>query len=144
MLAFTFEASLGENNKFEDFLTRVFKKKIKRAKKKEKLHTDGEFCLFVSLCVCAQVHGYFCLCRRTEEQEESDVESEELSDWDSDEDYEGSDEAAAYDLSVCPPSKLRKKKIELDFFVPPVDIFSCLCFFIRLRPGAFREHFALA
>ena len=30
----TFSAALGENNKFEPFLTRVFKKKIKRAKKK--------------------------------------------------------------------------------------------------------------
>ena len=30
----TFTSSLGENNKFENFLTRVFKKKIKRAKKK--------------------------------------------------------------------------------------------------------------
>jgi len=30
----TFSAALGENNKFENFLTKVFKKKIKRAKKK--------------------------------------------------------------------------------------------------------------
>jgi len=29
-----FTASLGENNKFADFLNKVFKKKIKRAKKK--------------------------------------------------------------------------------------------------------------
>ena len=29
-----FQASLGENNKFAEFLTKVFKKKIKRAKKK--------------------------------------------------------------------------------------------------------------
>ncbi|KAL0166481.1 hypothetical protein M9458_038325, partial [Cirrhinus mrigala] len=34
-IAATFQASLGENNKFEEFLTRVFKKKIKRTKKKE-------------------------------------------------------------------------------------------------------------
>jgi len=34
-LTATFQASLGENNKFEEFLTRVFKKKIKRTKKKE-------------------------------------------------------------------------------------------------------------
>ncbi|KAF5894355.1 cilia- and flagella-associated protein 44 [Clarias magur] len=99
VLAFTFEASLGENNKFEEFLTRVFKKKIKRAKKKEKLHT-------------------------AEEEEESEVESEVLSDWDSDEDYEGSDEAAACDLSVCPPScdpelfdstvRLREQRLDLE------------------------------
>lgn len=30
----TFQASLGENNKFAEFLNKVFKKKIKRAKKK--------------------------------------------------------------------------------------------------------------
>ena len=35
----TFQASLGENNKFAEFLNKVFKKKIKRAKKKE---TTGE------------------------------------------------------------------------------------------------------
>lgn len=35
----TFVTSLGENNKFADYLTKVFKKKIKRAKKKT---TEGE------------------------------------------------------------------------------------------------------
>ena len=30
----SFVASLGDNNKFADFLTKVFKKKIKRSKKK--------------------------------------------------------------------------------------------------------------
>ena len=30
----TFVASLGENNKFVEYLTKVFKKKIKRSKKK--------------------------------------------------------------------------------------------------------------
>ena len=34
-----FVGSLGENNKFADFLTKVFKKKIKRSKKKA---TEGE------------------------------------------------------------------------------------------------------
>lgn len=29
-----FQASLGENNKFADYLTKVFKKRIKRSKKK--------------------------------------------------------------------------------------------------------------
>ena len=36
-----FKAGLGENNKWEEFLTKVFKKKIKRAKKKEQTG-DGE------------------------------------------------------------------------------------------------------
>ena len=31
-----FKSNLGENNKWEEFLTKVFKKKIKRAKKKER------------------------------------------------------------------------------------------------------------
>ncbi|XP_029434317.1 cilia- and flagella-associated protein 44 isoform X2 [Rhinatrema bivittatum] len=36
-LTATFQLSLGENNKFANFLTKVFKKKIKRTKKKEKM-----------------------------------------------------------------------------------------------------------
>ena len=35
----SFMASLGENNKFGDYLTKVFKKRIKRSKKKA---TEGE------------------------------------------------------------------------------------------------------
>ena len=31
----TFSTAIGENNKFEAFLTKVFKKKIKRTKKKQ-------------------------------------------------------------------------------------------------------------
>ena len=36
----TFSTALGENNKFENFLTKVFKKKIKRAKKKPQVRCD--------------------------------------------------------------------------------------------------------
>jgi len=32
---YTLQQSLGDNNKFADYLTKVFKKKIKRSKKKE-------------------------------------------------------------------------------------------------------------
>ena len=35
----TFQSSLGDNNKFVEFLTKVFKKRIKRSKKKP---TDGD------------------------------------------------------------------------------------------------------
>ena len=35
----SFMSSLGENNKFVEYLSKVFKKKIKRSKKKP---TDGE------------------------------------------------------------------------------------------------------
>lgn len=41
-IAAAFQTSLGENNKFEEFLTRVFKKKIKRVKKKETSGSKGE------------------------------------------------------------------------------------------------------
>ncbi len=34
-----FQVSLGDNNKFADYLTKVFKKKIKRSKKKT---TEGD------------------------------------------------------------------------------------------------------
>lgn len=40
-----FLASLGENNKFGDYLTKVFKKRIKRSKKKA-TEGDGEFNVF--------------------------------------------------------------------------------------------------
>ncbi|KAJ8316119.1 hypothetical protein KUTeg_006133 [Tegillarca granosa] len=52
----TFMHSLGDNNKFGDYLTKVFKKRIKRAKKK------------------------------TTEGEDSDEDSDDDSDWDEDED----------------------------------------------------------
>ena len=70
----TFTAALGENNKFESFLTRVFKKKIKRAKKK------------------------------TQAEEGSDEESEdEDSDEDLSSSDEEDSDAEELDDSVCPP-----------------------------------------
>ncbi|KAI1891221.1 hypothetical protein AGOR_G00141550 [Albula goreensis] len=95
----SFQSSLGENNKFADFLTKVFKKKVKRVKKKEK--TGDE-----------------------EEQENSDEESDEESDWDDEESDEESDGGCPLDDSVCPPScdpelfentlQLRSKKLDLE------------------------------
>ena len=38
----TFTSMVGESNKFDAFLTKVFKKKIKRAKKKDELRDDSE------------------------------------------------------------------------------------------------------
>lgn len=37
----SFKASLGQGNKFEEFLTKVFKKKIKRVKEKEQTGSEG-------------------------------------------------------------------------------------------------------
>ncbi|XP_064878214.1 cilia- and flagella-associated protein 44 [Oncorhynchus nerka] len=98
-IAATFQASLGENNKFADFLTRVFKKKIKRVKKKEKARDD-------------------------EEQEDSDEDSDEESDWDEDEDDSGSESGGPLDDSVCPPNcnselfentvQLRERRLDLE------------------------------
>ncbi|XP_067268183.1 cilia- and flagella-associated protein 44 [Chanodichthys erythropterus] len=78
-LTATFQASLGENNKFEEFLTRVFKKKIKRTKKKE-------------------THG------GEDDEDDSDEDSDEDSDRDNDEDYDDSETGAPLDDSVCPPN----------------------------------------
>uniref|UniRef100_A0A8C1KAY5 Cilia- and flagella-associated protein 44 n=1 Tax=Cyprinus carpio TaxID=7962 RepID=A0A8C1KAY5_CYPCA len=75
-IAATFQASLGENNKFEEFLTRVFKKKIKRTKKKE---TQGR-------------------------DDDSDADSDEESDGDNDEDYDDPETGVPLDDSVCPPN----------------------------------------
>ncbi|XP_057301359.1 cilia- and flagella-associated protein 44-like isoform X2 [Hydractinia symbiolongicarpus] len=92
----TFSNTIGDNNKFEGFLTKVFKKKIKRAKKKT---TDGG-----------------------QSDEES---SEEESDDDYDSDEEGdSDEDDELDDSVCPTGcdqvifdqicQLRERKLDLE------------------------------
>ncbi|XP_060756825.1 cilia- and flagella-associated protein 44 [Neoarius graeffei] len=98
MLASTFKASVEENT-FADFLTKVFKKKIKRVKKKEKLESDDE-------------------------EEESEEDSDEDSDWDSGEDDEGLDGAARFDYNVCPPNcnpelfentlRLREHRLDLE------------------------------
>ncbi|KAJ8002958.1 hypothetical protein DPEC_G00164360 [Dallia pectoralis] len=97
--AATFLASLGENNKFADFLTRVFRKKIKRVKKKEKAGDD-------------------------EEQEDSDTDSDEGSDWDEGEDDSRSVNSCALNDSVCPPGcdlelfentvKMRERRLDLE------------------------------
>uniref|UniRef100_A0A8B9KLV5 Cilia- and flagella-associated protein 44 n=1 Tax=Astyanax mexicanus TaxID=7994 RepID=A0A8B9KLV5_ASTMX len=91
-LTAAFLSSLGENNKFTDFLTKVFKKKIKRVKKKEKAGN-------------------------AEEEEDSDEDSHEGSDWGEDEEDEGSEDGAgALDDSVCPPNcdpELFKKTLHL-------------------------------
>ncbi|XP_062616211.1 cilia- and flagella-associated protein 44-like [Saccostrea cucullata] len=91
-----FQLSLGENNKFTDYLTKVFKKKIKRSKKKV---TDGEG-----------------------SDEDSDEDSDDESDWD--EDDEESEEEGGYDLDICPPGcdqniydntcQLREKKLDIE------------------------------
>ncbi|XP_075448975.1 cilia- and flagella-associated protein 44 isoform X2 [Ascaphus truei] len=94
----TFQTSLGENNKFATFLTKVFKKKIKRTKKKE-------------------VHG------DKEEEEESDEESDEETGWESDDDESGSEDGVLDD-SVCPDNcdpalfdnilQLRERRLDIE------------------------------
>ncbi|XP_073677561.1 cilia- and flagella-associated protein 44 [Garra rufa] len=103
-IAATFQASLGENNKFEEFLTRVFKKKIKRTKKKETQGRDGD--------------------DATEEEDDSDEDSDEESDGDNDEDYDDSETGVPLDDSVCPPNcdpelfentlKLREHRLDVE------------------------------
>ncbi|NWJ10005.1 CFA44 protein, partial [Crypturellus undulatus] len=94
----TFHASLGENNKFARFLTKVLKKKIKRIKKKE-------------------------VVKETEEEDESEEESEEESSLESDEEDSGSEDEV-FDDSVCPQNcdealfqntiQLREKRLDLE------------------------------
>ncbi|XP_070606132.1 cilia- and flagella-associated protein 44 isoform X2 [Erythrolamprus reginae] len=94
----TFQASLGENNKFAAFLTKVLKKKIKRVKKKE---VEGE----------------------GDEDEESEEESEEESSLESDEEESGSEDEV-FDDSVCPKNcdeslfentlQLREKRLDIE------------------------------
>ncbi|KAF3702324.1 Cilia- and flagella-associated protein 44 [Channa argus] len=99
-----FQALLGENNKFEEFLTKVFKKKIKRVKKKEQTVDD-------------------------EEEVDSDENSDEDDDWDDDDNYDsGAEEGEGrLDDSVCPPGcepalyekilQLREHRLDLEEFL---------------------------
>nr|CAB3230210.1 WD repeat-containing protein 52-like [Phallusia mammillata] len=92
----SFTSSLGDNNKFADFLNKVFKKKIKRAKKK--IVQEGE-------------------------EEDSDMSSSDESDWSSEEDEDDSVEGG-FDDSVCPPGcdqqlfdstlVLRERRLDLE------------------------------
>uniref|UniRef100_A0A671DQ09 Cilia- and flagella-associated protein 44 n=1 Tax=Rhinolophus ferrumequinum TaxID=59479 RepID=A0A671DQ09_RHIFE len=93
-----FQAALGENNKFENFLMKVLKKKIKRVKKKE---VEGD----------------------ADEDEESDESSEEESSLESDEDESGSEDEV-FDDSICPTNcdvglyemalQLRDKRLDIE------------------------------
>ncbi|KAM4720112.1 cilia- and flagella-associated protein 44 isoform 2-T2 [Anableps anableps] len=76
-LAATFKASLGENNTFQEFLTKVFRKKIKRPKKKETAENE-------------------------EEEKDSDEDSDEDTDSDDDYDDNAEEDGAGFDDSVCP------------------------------------------
>ncbi|XP_057211014.1 cilia- and flagella-associated protein 44 [Triplophysa rosa] len=102
-IAAAFQNSLGENNKFEEFLTRVFKKKIKRVKKKETSGSKGG---------------------NVEEDDDSDEDSDEESDRDNDEDYDDSETGAPLDDRVCPPDcnpelfentlRLRERRLDVE------------------------------
>nr|XP_051674406.1 cilia- and flagella-associated protein 44 [Oryctolagus cuniculus] len=93
-----FQAAVGENNKFANFLMKVLKKKIKRVKKKE---VEGD----------------------ADEDEESEESSEEESSLESDEDESGSEDEV-FDDSICPTScdpalfelalQLREKRLDIE------------------------------
>ncbi|XP_031554688.1 cilia- and flagella-associated protein 44-like isoform X2 [Actinia tenebrosa] len=91
----TFSTAMGENNKFENFLTKVFKKKIKRAKKKAQTEKGSD-----------------------EESDEEDSD-EDLSSSD-----EEDSDAEELDDTVCPPGcdqalfdqvcQLRENRLDLE------------------------------
>lgn len=70
----TFSSMIGENNKFEGFLTRVFKKKIKRAKNKAESRDESD-----------------------EDSDENDSDEEFSSS------EESNSEEETLDDSICPP-----------------------------------------
>lgn len=57
-LAAAFQASLGEENKFEEFLTKVFRKRIKRVKKKEPTGDEG---IEETQCECVKLSQFHLL-----------------------------------------------------------------------------------
>ncbi|XP_067037270.1 cilia- and flagella-associated protein 44-like isoform X2 [Acropora muricata] len=91
----TFSSALGENNKFESFLTRVFKKKIRRAKKKAQTEEGSD-----------------------EESEDEDSDEDLSSSDEEDSDVDDLDD------SVCPPGcdqalfdqvcQLRERRLDLE------------------------------
>ncbi|KAF6117974.1 cilia and flagella associated protein 44 [Phyllostomus discolor] len=93
-----FQAALGENNKFANFLMKVLKKRIKRVKKKE---VEGD----------------------VDEDEESDESSEEESSLESGEDESGSEDDV-FDDTFCPTNcdvnlfelalQLREKRLDIE------------------------------
>ncbi|XP_038318346.1 cilia- and flagella-associated protein 44 isoform X1 [Canis lupus familiaris] len=93
-----FQAAIGENNKFANFLMKVLKKRIKRVKKKE---VEGD----------------------ADEDEDSDESSEEESSLESGEDESGSDDEV-FDDSICPTNcdvglfemalQLREKRLDIE------------------------------
>ncbi|XP_041816587.1 cilia- and flagella-associated protein 44 [Chelmon rostratus] len=99
-LTAAFQASLGRKNKFEEFLTEVFRKKIKRVKKKEQKGNEGE-------------------------RKEHNCTNEEDSDGSDDDDYDsGTEDGGAALDTVCPPGcgpdlfentlQLRKRRLDLE------------------------------
>ncbi|KAJ3125750.1 Cilia- and flagella-associated protein 44 [Physocladia obscura] len=91
----------AHNSKYEDFLTKVFKKKIKRTKKKVKTEEDG-----------------------VEEEEEEEEEEEDDDDEDFDDDESGGENNEDESLDSCPPDldptvfnrilELRERKLDLE------------------------------
>ncbi|XP_040053049.2 cilia- and flagella-associated protein 44 [Gasterosteus aculeatus] len=90
---------LGKDNQFEEFLTKIFKKKIKRVKKKQQTGSDEE---------------------EEDSDEDDDWDDDDGSDHDNDSDVEGS----ALDDSVCPQGcelelfentlQLRERRLDLE------------------------------
>ncbi|KAM9841109.1 cilia- and flagella-associated protein 44-like [Aulostomus maculatus] len=91
-LAAAFQASLGDDNKFEEFLTKVFKKKIKRVEKDQ---------------------------RGSQEEEESD-EDDWNDDWENDSDTESETEDDSVCPPGCDPElfentlQLRERRLDLE------------------------------
>lgn len=99
------------DNPFEEFLTRVFKKMVKRNKEKDRNRGGKKWLLAVFVCCCVRS------CLRLSsayhlftEDEDSDEDSDE--DWDDwDDDFDSSEEGAApLSDSVCPQGALKKQK----------------------------------
>ncbi|XP_053710641.1 cilia- and flagella-associated protein 44 [Synchiropus splendidus] len=120
-LAAAFRASLGEDNKFEEFLTKVFQKKVKRAKPKE--HAEGERTEISSHLRRSSVKdasaGEDNTCDQSGEEDDWDEDDE-------DEDYFSNTEerGSSLDDSVCPSGcdpqlfdstlKLRNHRLDLE------------------------------
>lgn len=83
--------AVGENNKFKEFLVKVYRKKVKRAKQKEE---KGR-----KLFQLVQVHAPLDV-DDNEKDEDDDDDETDSEDWSSSEDE--SDEER-FDDSVCPP-----------------------------------------
>lgn len=124
-LAHTFAHMIHDETKYNDFLTRVYKRKIKRKKKVEGQDEDeGEQAAEFSYFLMSILSYFVWILESIEsESEESDSDDEDFNEEDDESETEGKEQL---DLDMCPTGlkqelydhvcQLREKRLDLGIF----------------------------